>query len=54
MHFKCESAGLQVRIGQRFYRTTARAVIGSGGTAEIPAIADEPGAAANVATARRN
>lgn len=48
------SDGLQVRIGQRFYRTTARAVIGSGGTAEIPAIADEPGAAANVATARRN
>ena len=42
------SDGLQVRIGQRFYRTTARAVIGSGGTAEIPAIADEPGAAANV------
>ena len=41
------SDGLQVRIGQRFYRTTARAVIGSGGTAEIPAIADEPGAAAN-------
>ncbi|HEZ0885258.1 TPA: baseplate J/gp47 family protein [Neisseria meningitidis] len=42
------SDDLQVRIGQRFYRTTARAVIGSGGTAEIPAIADEPGAAANV------
>ncbi len=42
------SDGLQVRIGQRFYRTTARAVIGSGGTAEIPAIADELGAAANV------
>ncbi|WP_107860799.1 baseplate J/gp47 family protein [Neisseria weaveri] len=42
------SDGLQVRIGQRFYRTTARAVIGSGGTAEVPAIAEEPGAAANV------
>lgn len=41
-------AGLQVRVGQRFYRTTARAVVGRGGTAEVPVAAEEAGAAANV------
>lgn len=45
------AAGLQIRIDNRFYRTSAVGTVGQNGKADIAVAAEEPGFAANVRNA---